>query len=167
MRISTKMTTQLKVVLPFQFLLIPTTLVHGQTNRTITIRMFDSKTGAPITNSEFRISFQALPDLSKIPGLDPYWMEGGERHGNLAIPLEPTATSIAVHSSYGPANWNYVNCDCVKDRRPYSEHWYLIADILKSGIVAPNRCNKRKAIAKPGEFVFFVRRMTFWEKSHE
>jgi hypothetical protein len=139
----------------------------AQTDRRITIRMLDSKTGEPITGSEFQISLHGLPDLSKISGLDPYWMEGGERHGILEIPFEPGAVSVAVHSSYGPGNWSYVNCDCVKERGPYREHWYLIADILKSGIVAPNHCNRRKGIAKPGDFVLFVRPITFWEKMRE
>jgi hypothetical protein len=143
--------------------------LFAQPDRTITIRMLDNKTGQQITTSEFQISFQTLPDLSKIPGLDHYWMEGGERHGILTIPFEPGTVSIAVHSSYriGFANWSYVNCDCVRDRGPYQEHWYSISEILASGIAAPNRCNKRKVIAKPGEFIFFVRPMTFWEKMRE
>jgi hypothetical protein len=141
--------------------------LSAQTNRTITIRMLDSKTGQQITTSEFQISFRALPDLSKISDLGPYWKEGGERHGILDIPFEPGTTSIAVHSSYGVANWSYVNCDCVKDRGAYQEHWYSISEILTSGLAAPNRCSKRKVIAKPGEFVFFVRPMTFWEKIRE
>jgi hypothetical protein len=129
--------------------------------------MLDSKTGEAITSSEFQISFRGLPDLSKITGLDPYWMEGGERHGILEIPFDPVATSFAVHSSYFPGHWSYVNCDCVKDRRPYPEHWYSIVDILKSGVVAPNRCTRRTAVAMPGEFVFFVREQSFWERMRE
>lgn len=116
----------------------------AQSDRFITIRMLDSKTGEPITSQEFRILFQALPDPSKISGLDSYWMEGGERHGILRIPFEPGAATIAVHSSYGLANWSHINCDFVKDRR---EHWYLITDILNSGIVTPNHCTGRTAIA--------------------
>ena len=168
MRANTRIPTRWKAVcLPLLFsVLVGCVASSAQTSRTITIRMLDSKTGEPITSSEFQLSFQALPDLSKIPGLDPYWKEGGERHGILEIPFEPGAASIAVHSRYGPANWSYVNCDCVKDR-PYREHWYIIADILKSGIVASNRCNGRNAIAKPGDFVFFVRPMTFRKKMRE
>lgn len=138
--------------------------LSGQSDRRIIIRMLDSKTGQSITGSEFVISFDKLPDLSKVSRLDPYWKEGGERNGILDMPFEPGAASIAVRSSYGPANWSYVNCDSVKDHAP---HWYPIGQILQSGIAVPNWCNKRKATAKPGEFLFFVRPMTFWEKMRE
>jgi hypothetical protein len=128
--------------------------------------MLDSKTGEPITGSEYAISFNNLPD-SKIAGVDPYWKEGGERNGILDIPFDPSGVSIAVRSSYGPGNWSYVNCDSVKDRGPYSVHWYGIAEILKTGVAAPNGCSKRQAAAKPGEFIFFVRPLTFSEKMRE
>jgi hypothetical protein len=127
--------------------------------------MLDSKTGQPITGSEYVISFNNLPD-SKIAGVDPYWMEGGQRHGILDIPFDPSGVSIAVRSTYGP-NWDYVNCDSAKDRGPYRVHWYGVPEILKSGIAAPNNCSKRHTVAKPGEFVFFVRPLSFWEKMRE
>ena len=140
--------------------------MSGQSDRKIVFRMLDSRTGQPITGSEYEIFFDKLPDLSKVNGLDPYWKEGGRRNGILDIPFEPGAASIAVHSSYGPANWSYVNCDSVKISSPHRVPWYPINQILQSGIAAPNGCNSRKAAAKPGEFVFFVRPMTFWEKMH-
>jgi hypothetical protein len=128
--------------------------------------MLDSRTGEPITSSEFAISFDNLP-LSKTAGVDPYWKEGGERHGILDIPFDPSGVSIAVRSSYGPGQWSYVNCDSVKNRGPNRVHWYGVAQILNSGITAPNACSKRQAVARPGELVFFVRPMTFWEKMRE
>ena len=141
-------------------------IASAQSTPQITIRIFDSRTGLPITGSEFMLSFDNLPD-SKIAGLDPYWKEGGERHGILDIPFEPSGVSMAVRSSYGPANWGYVNCDAVKDRGPYPIHWYEVAEILKSGISAPNHCTKRQIKAAPGEFVFYVRPMTLREKMHD
>jgi hypothetical protein len=33
--------------------------------------------------------------------------------------------------------------------------------------VAPNRCSKQKAVAKSGEFMFFVQPMIFWGKMRE
>jgi hypothetical protein len=108
--------------------------LSGQSDRRIIFRMLDSRTGHLITGSEYVISFDQLPDLSKINGLDPYWEEGGRKNGILDIPFEPGAASIVVHSSYGPANWGYVNCDSVKTPALHRVPAYPINQILQSGI---------------------------------
>jgi len=45
--------------------------------------------------------------------------------------------------------------------------FYRTADVLKSGITGKNTCRGKKALeevmAKPGEIVIYVRRLTFWE----
>jgi hypothetical protein len=69
----------------------------------------------------------------------------------------------------------YANCDADKDRgsaehAPSQDRWYPVASILSSGIVAPNNCigkkvpEKLQVVAKPGEFVFFVRPLNSREK---
>lgn len=61
----------------------------------------------------------------------------------------------------------YVNCDSSKEKTPIA-HWYAIANILTSGVVAPDNCGKlklkTKVTAQPGEFVFFVRKESMTEK---
>lgn len=156
-------TFTIRLSLVIGVLLVSITM-SGQSDKKIIFRMLDSRTGQPITGAEYVISFEKLPDLSKISGLDPYWKEGGQKNGILDIPFEADDASIVVHSNYGPANWGYVNCDSVKTPALHRAPWYPIKQILQSGIAAPNDCNSRKAVAKPGEFVFFVRPMTFWEK---
>jgi hypothetical protein len=50
------------------------------------------------------------------------------------------------------------------------DRWYKISDILTLGVVAPNGCGGKKVadklqvIAKPGEFVFFVRKLNAREQ---
>jgi hypothetical protein len=134
--------------------------LYAQTDHTITIRMLDSKTGRPITTSEFQVWIDHASGTNRR-----YVRPDSEGVGQMTLPH--TVSVISVHAQYGKAMWGYVNCDSVKDRGPYLDHWYMISDILTSGIVAPNRCSKQKAVGKPGEFIFFVRPMTFWEKMRE
>jgi hypothetical protein len=42
--------------------------------------------------------------------------------------------------------------------------WYSIKKILESGVSTANRCGKFEAEAKPGELIFFVRPLTWWER---
>jgi len=41
---------------------------------------------------------------------------------------------------------------------------YRIENIVKSGVVAGNKCGGFRVEAKPGELVFFVRPLTWWER---
>lgn len=132
-------------------------IVFAQTDHSITIRMLDSKTGRPITTSEFQIW------TDHATGTNRTWIRP-DTDGVGEIILPRSASVIAVHAQYGKAMWFYGNCDAEKD---HVNHWYAISEILTSGVVAPNRCGKQKAVAKPGEFIFFVRPMTFWDKLHE
>jgi len=72
----------------------------------------------------------------------------------------------------------YANCDADKDRgssekAPPQDHWYPVAEILAKGLVAPNDCigkkvpEKLQVVAKPGEFVFFVRPLNARERFRE
>jgi hypothetical protein len=120
----------------------------------IIIRMLDSRTGTPILSEELRVyvdhasrtnSFYIKPNKLGETEFDP----------------ESQNTAIVVRDETPP--WGRINCDSNKDHT-YQQHWYSVADILKTGVVAPNRCNRRKATAKPGEFIFFVRNGSWWEK---
>lgn len=125
--------------------------------------MVDSKTGQPIASSEIEVTIRAAMISSEKHGIAPLYFRP-DKDGVATASFPPEASIIAVHSYYSKARWSYVNCDAVKDRR---EHWYPLTEILASGIVASNSCSKRKAVAKPGEFIFFVRPMTFGEKMKE
>jgi hypothetical protein len=118
----------------------------------------DSKTGQPITTSEIEVRFRASPTPTQMAGIAPIYVRSGVTE--MALPLG--ASDLTVYARDGV--WGYVNCDSVKDRKPYSEHRYPTSEIVASGIAAPNGCSGRRVVAQPGEFVFFVRPMTFWEK---
>lgn len=138
----------------------------AQTDRIVTLRMLDSKTGQPITTSEIEVRMRVPVTSNPTNGVLPVYVRP-DKDGVGVATLPITASDIRVYASYGAANWSYVNCDSVQDRGSNREHWYSISEILRTGSAAPNFCSKRKIAVKPGEFVFFVRPMTFSEKMHE
>lgn len=144
---------------------------YGQSEKTITIRMLDSKTGLLIASSNFlvRINHQEAAHGD--------WVHQNEDgSGNLTLPAD--ADVISIHATYDSATLIYANCDADKDHGS-AEHaaspdrWYSIATILASGVVAPNGCigkkvpEKLQVVAKPGEFVFFVRPLNSAERFRE
>jgi hypothetical protein len=96
--------------------------------------------------------------------------------GNLALPAN--ADVLLIHATYDSATLIYANCDADKDHgsaehASASDHWYPVAAILTTGVVAPNDCvgkkvpEKLQVVAKPGEFVFFVRPLNSREQFRE
>jgi hypothetical protein len=138
----------------------------AQGGQKITIIMLDSQSGKPITTSELQIWTGDSLASAKTGGISPRYIKPGP-DGAAEETFPADSNVFTVHAQYGPAGWGYVNCDRLKDRGAFREHWYSIAEALSSGIAAPNFCSKQKAIAKPGQFVFFVRPMSSWEKFHQ
>jgi len=135
--------------------------VSAQSGDTVTIRMLDSKTGLPIVAREFMVWLSESSSAQR-SGHEPIWVHA-DSQGRGELQLPSGAHFIRVYATYGKANWGYVDCDAVKDRTQ-AQQWYSVTDILRTGVTAPNYCSAKKAEAKAGEFVFFVREMTFWEK---
>jgi len=141
---------------------------RAQSDKTITIRMLDSKTGLLIATSNYLVRINHQEEVHG------NWVKQGEDGaGRLTLPAN--AEVISVHATYDSAMLIYVNCDADKDHGSADhaaapDHWYPVADILTSGVVAPNGCVGKKVperlqvIAKPGEFVFFVRPLSSREQ---
>jgi len=145
--------------------------VYAQTEKTITLRMIDTKTGLLIASSNYLVRINHQQEQH-----GDWTKKNEDGSGNLTPPAN--ADVIAVHATYDGATFIYVNCDADKDRgsadhAPNPDRWYSIATILSTGVVAPNNCigkkvpEKLQVIAKPGEFVFFVRELTAMEKLRE
>ena len=139
---------------------------YSQTDREITLQMLDPRSGQPITTSESQVWAAESATTAQTGGVSPRYVKPG-KDGVGKLTLRPGSSVITIHAQYGKAGSGYVNCDRIKDRAKFREHWYSTSEILSTGIVAPNYCSKRKARAKPGQFIFFVRPMTFWERLHE
>lgn len=145
--------------------------VAAQPEQTVILRMLDSKSGVLIASNNFLVR---VNHETEVHG---NWVAQNEDgSGRLVIP--GYAKELLIHATYESATLTYVNCDADKDRGTAEhaaviDHWYSIAAILTSGIVAPNQCigkkvpEKLQVVAKPGEFVFFVRPMNTVERFKE
>jgi len=154
------------VMLSLCWITLACTACRAQADHAITILMLDSQSGKPITTSEFQIWTGESLASAKTGGISPRYVKPDVSGFGEAV-FPPGATVFTVHAQYGPAGWGYVNCDRVKDHGSFREHWYSIDAVVSTGIAAPNLCSKQKAVAKPGQFVFFVRPMSSWEKFHQ
>jgi hypothetical protein len=124
---------------------------------TINIRMIDAKTGNLIPTTDFLIRIDHQEDQHG------NWVKLNEDNsGKLTLPAN--ASIVAVEGKYASSTTLYVNCDSLRDKPEPVVHWYTISEILASGVAAPNECSKHTAVAKPGEFVFFVRQRNWKEQ---
>ena len=124
---------------------------HSQTPNTISIRLLDGKTGLPVRASNF------LVRVDHNDTMHPDWVKIND-DGTVVVTLPADAKEISVKATYGMGIDTYVNCDAAKESDKERNIWYPIATILSAGIVAPNECAKTDFKAKPGEFIFFVRK---------
>ncbi len=130
--------------------------MHAQNERTITIRILDARTARPIVTSNF------LVQINHMETIHADWVQSAESGpGKLTLPAN--ATVISIHATYDSAMRTYVNCDSVGKKEGPGEHWYAVSAILASGVVAPNGCSRMTETAKPGEFIFFVRKENWRE----
>jgi hypothetical protein len=130
---------------------------NAQSDRTITIRMLESKTGTLVTPTKFQVNVNTK-DYSHLESISP------NKDGLGELVVKGDVTMISIQALYQPGDHIFVNCDMVKDTVSFLTHWYEVPEIFSTGTVAPNRCSKLKAVAKPGEFIFFIRPMNWYEK---
>ena len=159
------------VTIVFAYLAVFSCRVNAEDSKTITVRMLDSKTGVLIATSNF------LVRVNHLEAVHGDWAHQNE-DGTGKVTLPADADLLSIHATYESATLTYVNCDADKDRASAEhaaspDHWYAVAAILASGVVAPNNCavkkipEKLQVVANPGEFVFFVRHMNSRERFRE
>jgi hypothetical protein len=144
----------------------------AQTSNTITLRMLEAKSGRLIATSHYLIR----ADHDKTLHAD--WVEQNE-NGTGKLRLWSYIRDISVQATYDNAMEVFINCDTATQKGVSFDHWYSVSTILATGIVAPNGCakpsspSKKKAatdilpVAKPGEFIFFVRKQNRLEQAED
>lgn len=128
-----------------------TSLLHAQDPNIIHIRLLDGKTGMPVKADNFLVRVDHKDTIHN------EWVHIGD-DGSVTVTVPAEAKEIAVKATYDTSTDIYINCDAAKESDKERDIWYSIADILKTGKVAPNECSKTHYTAKPGEFIFFVRK---------
>jgi len=135
---------------------------NAQAQKTITVRMLDSRTGRLLATSDF------LVRIDHEQTVHANWVTQNE-DGSGKLTLPDNAAVLSVRATYENTTAFYVNCDTdtshwMSNQGPSPDRWYKVSDILTLGVVAPTGCGGRKitdkqqVVAKPGEFVFFVRK---------
>jgi hypothetical protein len=158
-------------------LLLICACLPAQTAKTVTLRMLDGRSGRLISTTDFLIQI----NHQQTQHAD--WVSlNNDGTGKMTLP--PDATEISVHATYDSSMSIYVNCDVQKGKgiledqglletRVSPDPWYPVADLFTSGVVTPNGCinkkdaAKQKITAKPGEFVFFVRKKNWREANSD
>ena len=153
-------------------------LLCAQTGKTITVRMLNGKTGRLIETSTF------LVRVDHEPTVHADWVTPNE-DGTGKLTLPRIASLLSIRGTYDSSMTIYVNCDSASEKTNPIDRWYAIAEILSVGVAAPNSCvkpaedakfkplAKLKPVAiptpaaKPGEFVFFVRKQNWREQMRE
>jgi hypothetical protein len=133
--------------------------VRAQAVKPIIIKMLDGRTGKLVATTGFmvRINHEETVHANWV-------VQNEDGTGTLTLPLD--ASILTIQGTYDSSMEVYLNCDAGA-KTETSDHWYTVSDILATGVVAPNGCGKQKAAAKPGEFVFYVRRQNWRELMKE
>lgn len=133
--------------------------LHAQSENSIHIRLLDGKTGLPVKAQNYLVRVDHHDTEHN------EWVHMND-DGSVVVTLPSDAQEIAVKATYDLSIETYINCDVAKESDKERDIWYPIAKILESGVVAPNECSKTNYTAKPGEFVFFVRKRTWREQQN-
>ena len=131
--------------------------LHAQdTAKTITVLVFDGKTGRPITPDNYIVRVDHLNATHN------EWLTIKD-DGTATIAVPDKTSFLSVQTTYHRSMDFYVNCDAGMEKDTSTIHWYSITDILASGVSTSNECYKgkfadaTKVAPKPGQFIFYVR----------
>jgi hypothetical protein len=142
---------RIRALASFAFIAAFCVALNAQAVQTISIRLLDGKTGLPVKASNFIVR------VDHNDTLHPEWVKIND-DGTVVVTLPADAKEISVKATYGMGMDTYVNCDAAKENDKERNIWYPISTILNAGVVAPDECAKTDFKAKPGEFIFFVRK---------
>lgn len=125
--------------------------LHAQDVNTLHIRLLDGKTGQPVKADNFLVLVDHHDTVHN------EWVRIGD-DGSVTVTVPAEAKEISLKATYDASMETYINCDAAKESDKERDIWYPISVIMKKGAVAPNECSKTNYTAKPGEFIFFVRK---------
>ena len=136
------------------------TCLPAQDVNTISIRLLDGKTGLPVKASNFLVRIDHNDTVHN------EWVKIND-DGSVIVTLPASAREISVKATYDMGMSTFINCDAAKEANKERNIWYPLAVILKAGAVAPDECGKTDFVAKPGEFIFFVRKRDWRDRPED
>jgi hypothetical protein len=136
----------------------------GQETKTITLKVFDGKTGHPIMATGYQVRADHLKAVH-----NDWVKQNDDGSADLTIPSD--VHEISIHLAYDNSMDIYVNCDAQKNT--FGDVWYLVPQIMSEGMVMANGCGhakvneKYKTTALPGELIMFVREKNWFERGKD
>ena len=113
----------------------------------ITIRVIDGRNGHPISDEKLQLWFNTQSGGALSISTD--------KKGVAMVDAPLTASLLLSTNLY---------IDCRYSKKAGTERpAYPVSDILRSGVLAANTCEKLKLSPTPGELIFFVRPEHWWE----
>ena len=135
--------------------------LYSQETKTITLKVFDGKTGHPVLPTGYQVRVDHLLAIHSD------WVKPHD-DGTAELTLPVDAHEVSIHLAYENSMEVYVNCDAQKN--VFGDVWYLVPQIMSEGIVMTNGCGhskvneKYKTTALPGELILFVREKNWIER---
>lgn len=137
-------------------------VLHAEAVKTITIRVFDGKTGRPVMPTGYQVRVDHLAMLH------PDWVKPND-DGTAVLTLPADVSAVTLQLAYDSSMELYVNC--AADKYTIGDVWYPVSQIMTKGYVAENGCGKPKVNEKykttalPGELILFVREKNWKERA--
>lgn len=121
---------------------------------TIHVRLVSGESGKPLSGARVTITTSRNFEFRQVQAVSAGPDYTVQLEGDSAVGLGNVTKS--------DTDWNqYLQCASGAKLNPV----YSVAMIVASGMVAPNNCNQHiVADPLPGEVVFFVRRLSLWER---
>ena len=148
----------------FVWLFVLVGALHAEPTKTITLKVFDGKTGHPIMPTGYQVRADHLQAIH----ID--WVKQND-DGSAELTLPADVHEISIHLAYDHSLEIYVNCDAQKN--VFGDVWYLVPQIISEGMVMANGCGhsrvneKYKTTALPGELILFVREKNWLEHAKD
>src|ERR1700758_5609227 len=102
----------------------------AQTEKTITIRVLDGRTGAAVTPDNIQVRLKSQQSIHAD------WIKQND-DGTTKMKVPEGAAAISPRATYETSMSFYVNCDVARLKDTTVQSWYPIVDILSGGIKTP------------------------------
>ncbi len=99
--------------------------VNAQSTKTITLKVFDGKTGLAVTPTGYQVRVDRQQELHND------WAKTNE-DGTATLTVPESAHEIALHLAYDDSMEIYIGCDA--DKNVHGDVWYLVPQILTKAL---------------------------------
>lgn len=136
----------------------------AQETKTITLKVFDGKSGHPVMATGYQVRADHLKEIHTD------WVKPND-DGTAELTIPSDVHEVSIHLAYDNSMDVYVNCDAQKPT--FGDVWYLVPQIMSEGMVMANGCGhtrvneKYKTTALPGELILFVREKNWFERGKD